>query len=72
MEWCRRLWMKSGVPLENEGWRLENRTCGAYIRTHYRQGGEEVVAKKTWWIVMVWVKLWTAEVMIHIISACRP
>ena len=37
--------MQSGVPAETEGWRLENRTCGADVCTHYRQGGGEVVPK---------------------------
>ena len=37
--------MESGVLSENEGWRLENRTCGADVRTHYRQDGGEVTKK---------------------------
>ena len=39
--------MKSGVLLKNEGWRQENCTCGADVRTKYEQGGGEVVPKKT-------------------------
>lgn len=38
--------MVSGVPTEREGWMLRNSTCGANVCMHYRQGGEEVVAKE--------------------------
>ena len=45
------------VLSENEGWRLEKRTCGANVRTHYRQGRGEFVPKKTLLIGMELAKL---------------
>ena len=63
--------MTSGVPSENEGWRLETRTCGADVSTCYEQGGGEVVPKKKLWIGMDLAKLWRVAVMIHLRISCR-
>lgn len=45
------------------GYRLEKRKCGADIRTHYRQGGGEVV-KKAFLIRMELAKLGRTSVII--------
>ena len=37
--------MKSGVPTESEGWKLDNCTYGSQVCTHYHQGREEAVTK---------------------------
>ena len=36
-------WRISGVTTESGGWRLENHTCRANVRTHYRKRGGELL-----------------------------